>query len=190
VIIGTPTFRASLNFVWQTGLGRAEAVRRLNADAAAMHLEIRAQADHRPIYIAGVIGPSGDAYRPEESPPAKEAREYHGLQTGTLAQSGVDFLYAPTFSVVEKALGAAMGATGLPHVVSFVLERAGARRHAASRGHRAHRRRCFAGTAALLLDQLCSPLQRRHGSARRERILGSRRPSRELAQSEFLTSKP
>ena len=53
VIIGTPTFRASLNFVGQAGLGRAEAVRCLNADAAAMHLEIRDQADHRPIYIAG-----------------------------------------------------------------------------------------------------------------------------------------
>jgi S-methylmethionine-dependent homocysteine/selenocysteine methylase len=127
VIIGTPTFRASLNFVGQAGLGRAEAVRCLNADAAAMHLEIRAQADHRPIYIAGVIGSSGDAYRPEESLSAKEAREYHGLQAGTLAQSGVDFLYALTFSVVEEALGAAiaMDATRLPHVVSFVLERDG-----------------------------------------------------------------
>jgi S-methylmethionine-dependent homocysteine/selenocysteine methylase len=125
VIIGTPTFRASLNFVLQAGPDGAEAVRRLNADAAAMHREIQAQSDHRPIYIAGVIGPSGDAYRPEESLSANESREYHSLQARTLAQSGVDFLYAPTFPAVEEALGAAMamGATGLPHVVSFVLER-------------------------------------------------------------------
>jgi S-methylmethionine-dependent homocysteine/selenocysteine methylase len=127
VVIGTPTFRASMNFVLQAGLDGTGAVRRLNADAAAMHREIRAQSDHRPIYIAGVIGPSGDAYRPEESLSAEEAREYHSLQAGTLAQSGVDFLYAPTFPAVEEALGAAMamGATGLPHVVSFVLERNG-----------------------------------------------------------------
>ena len=127
VIIGTPTFRASPNFVRLAGLGGAGAVRRLNADAAAMHREIRARSDHRPIYIAGVIGPGGDAYRPGESPPAEEAHEYHGLQAATLAQSGVDFLYAPTFPAVGEALGVAtaMGATGLPYVVSFVLDRDG-----------------------------------------------------------------
>jgi hypothetical protein len=47
VIIGTPTFRASLNFVRRAGLGSAETVRRLNADAAAMHCQIRAQSNHR-----------------------------------------------------------------------------------------------------------------------------------------------
>jgi Homocysteine S-methyltransferase len=47
VIIGTPTFRASLNFVRRAGLGGAETVRRLNADAAAMHCQIRAQSNHR-----------------------------------------------------------------------------------------------------------------------------------------------
>lgn len=127
VIIGTPTFRASLNFVRQAGLGDEEAVRRLNADAVAMHREIRDRSDHQPIYIAGVIGPSGDAYRPEESLPIEEAREYHRIQAEALAHSGVDFLYAPTFPAVEEALGAAMamGETGLPYVVSFVLERDG-----------------------------------------------------------------
>ena len=127
VIIGTPTFRASLNFVCRAGLGGAEAVRRLNADAAAMHREIRDDSNYRPVYVTGVIGPSGDAYLPEESLTAQQAREYHGLQAGTLADSGVDFLYAPTFPAVEEALGAAMamGETGLPYVVSFVLERDG-----------------------------------------------------------------
>ena len=127
VIIGTPTFRASLNFVRRAGLGGPETVRLLNADAAAMHRQIRAQSNHRPIYVAGVIGPSGDAYRPEEALPADKAREYHALQAAALAQSGVDFLYAPTFPAVEEALGAAMamGTTGLPYVVSFVLERDG-----------------------------------------------------------------
>ena len=127
VIIGTPTFRASLNFLRQVGLGGAETVRRLNAIAAAMHRQIQAQSDHRPIYVARVIGPSGDAYRPEEALPAGETREHHALQAAGLARSGVDFLYAPTFPTVEEALGAsmAMAATGLPYVVSFVLERDG-----------------------------------------------------------------
>lgn len=127
VIIGTPTFRASLNFVRRAGLGDAEAVRRLNADAVAMHHEIRARSDHRPVFVAGVIGPSGDAYRPGESLPAEEAGEYHGPQAEALAGAGVDLLYAPTFPAVEEALGVAMamGATGLPSVVSFVLDAEG-----------------------------------------------------------------
>lgn len=124
VIIGTPTFRASLKFVQEAGLGDDDAVRRLNSDAAAMHHDIRDQSDHQQVYIAGVIGPGGDAYRPEEALTAHEAREYHELQAKTLADSGVDFLYAPTFPAVEEALGAAMAMadTGLPHVVSFVLD--------------------------------------------------------------------
>lgn len=122
VIIGTPTFRASPSFVSRAGLGGDEAVRRLNADAAKMHREIQARSEH-PVFVAGVIGPGGDAYLPEEALPAEEAAEYHAVQAGALADAGVDFLYAPTFPSVEEALGAAMamGATGLPYVVSFVL---------------------------------------------------------------------
>ncbi|MCA1737482.1 MAG: homocysteine S-methyltransferase family protein [Actinobacteria bacterium] len=124
VIIGTPTFRASLNFVRRADLGYEEVVRHLNADAVAMHKEIRDDSNYGPVYIAGVIGPSGDAYLPEKSLPAQQAREYHSLQAGTLARSGMDFLYALTFPAVEEALGVAMamGDIGLPYVVSFVLE--------------------------------------------------------------------
>jgi homocysteine S-methyltransferase len=58
---------------------------------------------------------------------AQQSREYHGLQANALARSGADFLYAPTFPAVEEALGVAMAMadTGLPYVVSFVLERGG-----------------------------------------------------------------
>ena len=74
VIIGTPTFRASPNYVSRAGLGGDEAVRSLNTDAAKMHQEIQAHSEH-PVFVAGVIGPSGDAYKPEESLPAGEASE-------------------------------------------------------------------------------------------------------------------
>jgi S-methylmethionine-dependent homocysteine/selenocysteine methylase len=123
VIIGTPTFRASPNFAQRAGLDGAGVTRRLNASAAAMHREIRERSKPHPVFVAGVIGPSGDAYSPDEALPAREAREYHSLQAEVLAASGVDFLYAPTFPAVEEALGVsrAMAATGLPHVVSFVL---------------------------------------------------------------------
>lgn len=127
VIIGTPTFRASPNFVRRAGLDVAGATRRLNASAAAMHRGIRERSRAHPVFVAGVIGPSGDAYSPGEALPASEAREYHAVQAEVLAASGVDFLYAPTFPAVEEALGVsmAMADTGLSHVVSFVLGRDG-----------------------------------------------------------------
>lgn len=127
VIIGTPTFRASPNFARQAGMDGADATRRLNESAAAMHREIRDASKPHPVFVAGVIGPSGDAYSPDEALPANEAREYHAVQVEALAGSGVDFLYAPTFPAVEEALGAsrAMAASGLPHAVSFVLGRDG-----------------------------------------------------------------
>lgn len=123
VIIGTPTFRASPNFARQAGLDGAGATRRLNASAAAMHRGIRERSRPHPVFVAGVIGPSGDAYTPGEALPANEAREYHAVQAEALAEAGVDFLYAPTFPAVGEALGVsqAMAECGLPHVVSFVL---------------------------------------------------------------------
>jgi len=127
VIIGTPTFRASRNFAQQTGLRAEGAVRRLNACATAMHLDIRERSGHGPVFVAGVIGPSGDAYTPKEALSADDARDYHRVQSEALAEAGVDFLYAPTFPTVQEALGAAlaMGETGLPYVVSFVLDHDG-----------------------------------------------------------------
>jgi homocysteine S-methyltransferase len=92
-----------------------------------MHRGIRESSSPYPVYVAGVVGPSGDAYTPGAALPAKEAREYHAVQIEALAESGVDLLYAPTFPAVEEALGvsAAMAKSGLPHVVSFVLGRDG-----------------------------------------------------------------
>jgi len=128
VVLGTPTFRASPAFAQRAGLSTADAVGTLNADAVGLLREVREASEHGPVFIAGVIGPSGDAYTPAEALGTGEAAEYHRLQAGTLAEEGVDFLFAPTFPAVDEALGAAiaMGGTGVPYVVSFVLDDAGA----------------------------------------------------------------
>src|SRR4051812_38128675 len=46
VIIGILTFRASLKFVRQAELGDEEALLRLNADAVAMHKQIRDDSNY------------------------------------------------------------------------------------------------------------------------------------------------
>lgn len=124
VIIGTPTFRAGARY--------AAAARRdvdeLNTAAVRHHRAIRADAgDGPPILVAGVLGPYGDAYTPAEAPGARDAERYHAIQAAALAGAGADLLLAPTFPAVDEALGAvrAMTATGLPAVISYVLDRDG-----------------------------------------------------------------
>jgi homocysteine S-methyltransferase len=121
VVIGTPTFRAGARYAAAARRDVAE----LNAAAAEHHRALRVAAgDGPPILIAGVLGPHGDAYTPAEGLEAGHAEHYHGLQADALARAGVDFLFAPTFPTVPEALGCvrAMAATGLPAVISWVLD--------------------------------------------------------------------
>jgi homocysteine S-methyltransferase len=127
VVIGTPTFRASANFVHAAGRDDGD-VERLNSDAAELLWAIRASCRHEPVYIAGVLGPSGDAYTPGDASDADAAAEYHRRQAAELTISGVDFLFAATFPAVEEGVGAAqaMAGTKLPYVISWVLDGEGA----------------------------------------------------------------
>ncbi len=122
VILGTPTFRASPAFIERAGL-EPDALAKLNADAVGLLEQVRDDAGHSPIFIAGVIGPSGDAHLPDQALSKVEGAEYHRAQADALSSAGVDFLFAPTFPSVAEAQGAcvAMAGTGLPHVISYIL---------------------------------------------------------------------
>ena len=120
LVIGTPTFRASRNYA--EAAGRGGDVTELNRAAAAMQAEVREGAS-TPVFVAGILGPAGDAYTPGDALPADEAAIYHSEQAEALAGAGVDLLFAPTFPAVGEARGVAraMAETGLPYVVSLVL---------------------------------------------------------------------
>ena len=126
VVIGTPTFRASANFAGRAGIGTLE-LATMNADAVEFQIAVREAVGHSPVLIAGVIGPSGDAYLPGESAGIDAAAGYHRDQAAWLADAGADFLFAATFPAVGEATGAAraMAETGLPFVISFVLDAEG-----------------------------------------------------------------
>lgn len=116
--VGTPTFRA--------GGERAGAeVERLNRRCVDLLHRLRDECGPyaRDVHLAGVLGPAGDAYRPEEALLPDAALAWHRPQARALAAAGVDLIFAPTFPSAREALGAAraMAETGLPYVVSFVL---------------------------------------------------------------------
>jgi len=79
------------------------------------------------VFIGGQIGPSGDAYTPEEALPLAEAEQFHTPQLEALAEAQVDFLYAATLPALSEAQGiaTAMAKLGLPYVLSFVIRRDG-----------------------------------------------------------------
>jgi len=122
VIIGSPTFRASPNFISRAGL-EPQSIDSLNRDAVSLVHEVREKSGHDRVLIAGDIGPSGDAYLPGQALSTEAAHDYHSAQSQVLADAGVDFLFAPTFPSVREAEGAcmAMAETGLPHVIGWIL---------------------------------------------------------------------
>src|SRR5262245_7914442 len=73
-----------------------------------------------PIVLNAVMGPRGDAYRPERKIPTAEAEEYFGEQLSWLAATEVDM----AFNQASEAAGWARAAraAGLPAVVSFTVE--------------------------------------------------------------------
>jgi len=127
LVMGTPTFRASRRYVERARAGGADTVRRLSVEAVAFLNEIRDDGEHDPVFIAGVVGPYGDAYTPDDCLNHLDGADYHLEQVRALAEAGADLLYAPTFPSVDEAHGVAiaMATTALPYAVSFVLDERG-----------------------------------------------------------------
>lgn len=123
--VGTPTFRASPRWLRQAGLPSTSDLGRINGASFRLLARLREGLGEygARVFIAGVVGPAGDAYRPEEALATDEAHAYHRAQAETLASLGVDLLYAPTFPAAGETLGVAraMAETGLPYVVSPII---------------------------------------------------------------------
>ena len=79
------------------------------------------------ILIEGDIGPRGDAYDPADALDSASAKKFHAFQIDALAGSGVDYLQASTLPALSEAIGIAlaMAETGLPYLISFVVDRSG-----------------------------------------------------------------
>lgn len=121
----TPTWRANPHRVRMSGF----AGRDLNGDAVRFLKEIRGGCGEFAgrVYIGGLMGCRGDAYRPEEALPRQEARAFHAAQATALANAGADYLFASTLPEMEEAMGMAeaLAATGCPYLLSFIIRPSG-----------------------------------------------------------------
>lgn len=121
----TPTWRANPDRV----AASAFAGRDLNGDAVRFLQEIRTSlGDYAAqVYIGGLMGCRGDAYKPEEALSRKRAGTFHADQARALAGAGADYLMASTMPEIQEALGMAeaLAATGCPYLVSFIVRPSG-----------------------------------------------------------------
>jgi homocysteine S-methyltransferase len=121
VLIFTPTWRANPERLLRSGLENID----VNGDAVRYLQKIRESYGKfaRKIFIGGLMGCAGDAYRPEESLGIDEAAQFHHAQLHALANAGVDFLFASTLPARPEAIGIAraMASTGAPYILSVII---------------------------------------------------------------------
>lgn len=120
----TPTWKADRERVADGGVNPC-----VNVDAVRFMKKIREihGVGNNDIKIGGLTGCRNDCYKPDEGLGAPESERFHSWQMVQLAQAGADFLIAQTLPNVEEAVGIAkaMDATGIPYIISFVINREG-----------------------------------------------------------------
>jgi homocysteine S-methyltransferase len=123
-VMFTPTWRANFERVKKSGMPLT-----INADAYTFMNKIRddKKTEKSEIVIGGMIGCKNDCYKPQQGLSVAESEQFHSWQIIQLAKAGVDFLIAETLPNINEATGIAkaMSNTGLPYVVSFVVNREG-----------------------------------------------------------------
>jgi len=75
------------------------------------------------MYVGGLMGCKGDAYKATDILQKEEAFEFHSWQADLFRSSGVDFLFAGIMPALPEILGMAkaMESTGLPYITSFMI---------------------------------------------------------------------
>lgn len=122
ILIYLPTWRVNPERLAKAGLPDAS---KYVHDAYTFLDAIRASYGLRRqhIYIGGLVGCRGDAYRPEEALSPDDAESFHQEQVNALAETGIDILLGTTLPAVSEAIGIArcMARTKVPYSISFVL---------------------------------------------------------------------
>lgn len=76
-----------------------------------------------PMYIGGLMGCKGDAYKATDVLSVTEAYQFHSWQAHLFKSAGVDFLFAGIMPALSEAIGMAktMEETELPYIISFMI---------------------------------------------------------------------
>lgn len=121
IMLLTPTWRTNSD---RTKIANVN-MKTINTDAFLFVDTIRKSYGNfsEKIFIGGLTGCKGDAYKPEEALSEIDAYHFHLDQMQILADAGVDFLFASTLPALTEATGIAkaMSETKKDYVISFVI---------------------------------------------------------------------
>jgi S-methylmethionine-dependent homocysteine/selenocysteine methylase len=123
IVLETPTWRASPD--WGSRLGYStEQLGRANRRAVELVERMRATTPSIPIVVSGCVGPRGDGYLVMDPMSIEGARDYHGGQISTFADTSADMIGALTMTYVAEATGVALAArdAGMPVAIAFTVE--------------------------------------------------------------------
>ena len=121
IMLLTPTWRANKE---RTNTAKVD-METINTDAFkfvdGIRISYKNFSDN--IFIGGLTGCKGDAYKPEEALSKTESYIFHKEQMQILADAGADFLFASTLPEINEAKGIAkaMSETNKDYVISFVI---------------------------------------------------------------------
>lgn len=122
IMLLTPTWRTNSD---RTKIANVD-IKTINTDAFLFVDTIRKSYGNfsEKIFIGGLTGCKGDAYKPEEALSEIDAYHFHLDQMQILADAGVDFLFASTLPALTEATGIAkaMSETKKDYVISFVIK--------------------------------------------------------------------
>jgi S-methylmethionine-dependent homocysteine/selenocysteine methylase len=107
-----------------TAAGRLDDLEAINRACVQALTPIKTMGE---AFIAGVVGPRADGYRPQAAMTALEAEAYHRPQAEALASAEADLLLASTMSTSSESLGVAraLAATDASYVIAFVMTEQG-----------------------------------------------------------------
>lgn len=121
IMITTPTRRAN-----KERISNSKYNKNIIEDNVLFLKEIRAGFNND-IFIGGLMGCYGDAYKDEDGLSIEEAVEFHSWQADLFKKAEVDFLYAGIMPTLDEAIGMAkaMEGTLLPYIISFMIREDG-----------------------------------------------------------------
>lgn len=79
------------------------------------------------VFVGGLLGCKGDAYKPGEALGAEEAYRFHKVQVAEFAKGEVDYLFAGIMPAISEGIGMAraMAESGIPYIISFMVKKDG-----------------------------------------------------------------
>jgi S-methylmethionine-dependent homocysteine/selenocysteine methylase len=117
----TPTRRANKKRVAQSCFNE-----RIMKDNIDFLLQIKEESK-TPMFIGGLMGCQGDAYKGTEVLSVQDAQNFHSWQADLFKEAGADFLFAGIMPAISEAIGMgkAMEKTNLPYIISFMIRKDG-----------------------------------------------------------------